>query len=119
VLWQLPENFHRDLERLAAALQALPRGRHALEFRHPSWFTPEVYALLRERDAALVIGDHPERRFQSFERTASCAAYFTAPLGLLHEVTGDATYLAAAEAQLEAVLARRSARIYVTEVPLS
>jgi len=70
VLWQLPETFHRDEERLAAALQALPAGRHAFEFRHQSWFTPEVYALLRERDAALVIGDHPERRFQTFERTA-------------------------------------------------
>ena len=70
VLWQLPENFHRDDERLAAALRALPRGRHAFEFRHASWFAPEVYELLRSRDAALVIGDHPERRFQTFEPTA-------------------------------------------------
>ena len=29
-----------------------------------------VIELLRSRDAALVIGDHPERRFQTFERTA-------------------------------------------------
>jgi uncharacterized protein YecE (DUF72 family) len=70
VLWQLPENFHRDDDRLAGALQALPAGRHAFEFRHSSWFAPEVYELLRAHDAALVIGDHPERRFQTFERTA-------------------------------------------------
>jgi uncharacterized protein YecE (DUF72 family) len=70
VLWQLPENFHRDDERLADALSDLPPGRHAFEFRHPSWFQPEVYELLREHDAALVIGDHPDRPFQSHERTA-------------------------------------------------
>jgi uncharacterized protein YecE (DUF72 family) len=70
VLWQLPENFHRDDERLASALGELPPGRHAFEFRHPSWFAPEVYALLREHQAALVIGDHPARSFQSYEATA-------------------------------------------------
>jgi uncharacterized protein YecE (DUF72 family) len=70
VLWQLPESFHRDDDRLAGALQALPPGRHAFEFRHASWFVPEVYRVLRRHDAALVIGDHPQRRFQSLERTA-------------------------------------------------
>ncbi len=69
VLWQLPETFHCDQERLAVALAALPAGRHAFEFRHASWFVPEVYALLREHDAALVIGDHPDRPFQSHETT--------------------------------------------------
>jgi uncharacterized protein YecE (DUF72 family) len=70
VLWQLPENFHRDDERLVSALAELPSGRHALELRHPSWFVPEVYDLLREHDVALVIGDHPDRPFQSWEATA-------------------------------------------------
>jgi uncharacterized protein YecE (DUF72 family) len=70
VLWQLPENFHRDDGRLAAALAALPGGRHCFEFRHPSWFAPDVYELLRERGVALVVGDHPARPFQSFELTA-------------------------------------------------
>ena len=31
---------------------------------------PEVYALLREHGVALVIGDHPQRPFQSHEITA-------------------------------------------------
>jgi uncharacterized protein YecE (DUF72 family) len=70
VLWQLPANFRRDDERLASALEQLPRGRHCFEFRDESWFAPDVYALLRERGIALVIGDHPERPFQGHELTA-------------------------------------------------
>jgi uncharacterized protein YecE (DUF72 family) len=69
VLWQLPENFHRNDERLEAALAALPEGRHCFEFRHASWFDPDVYALLCAHGAALVIGDHPERPFQARELT--------------------------------------------------
>ncbi len=71
LLWQLPPNFRRDDERLAAALARLPRGeRHAFEFREASWFHPDVYELLREHDVALVIGDRPEvHAFQSHELT--------------------------------------------------
>jgi len=61
LLWQLPPNFKRDDARLAAALEQLPRSeRHAFEFRHESWFHDDVYALLRQHDVALVIGDRPE-----------------------------------------------------------
>src|SRR5207249_12322011 len=67
VLWQLPANFHRDDERLQAALDKLPPGRHCFEFRDPSWFTDAVYEQLRAHDVALVIGDHPERPFQAHE----------------------------------------------------
>ena len=70
VLWQLPATFHRDDDRLRNALAALPGGRHAFEFRHESWFVPEVYELLRVHRSALVIGDHPERPFQTHELTA-------------------------------------------------
>jgi uncharacterized protein YecE (DUF72 family) len=69
VLWQLPENFHRDDDRLRNALDNLPPGRHAFEFRHPSWFDEAVYSMLRERDVALVIGDAPTRPFQTYELT--------------------------------------------------
>jgi uncharacterized protein YecE (DUF72 family) len=69
ILWQLPENFHRDDARLAEALAQLPPGRHAFEFRHKSWFVPEVEALLREHGVALVVGDSPERPFQTLTRT--------------------------------------------------
>ena len=70
VLWQLPESFHRNDDRLAAALAALPAGRHCFEFRHPSWFVDSVYELLRAHGAALVIGDAPKRPFQTHELTA-------------------------------------------------
>jgi uncharacterized protein YecE (DUF72 family) len=70
VLWQLPPTFKRDDERLAHALAQLPPGRHAFEFREPSWFVDEVYALLREHSAALVIGDDPRRPFQTHILTA-------------------------------------------------
>jgi len=61
ILWQLPPNFHRDDDRLAGALAALPTGRHAFEFRHASWFVDDVYAQLREHNVALVIGDESSR----------------------------------------------------------
>jgi uncharacterized protein YecE (DUF72 family) len=62
LLWQLPANFTRDDERLATALGQLPREhRHAFEFRDPSWFHDDVYALLREHDVAAVIADDARR----------------------------------------------------------
>jgi uncharacterized protein YecE (DUF72 family) len=70
LLWQLPEQFHRDDDRLAAALEALPPGRHSFEFRHESWFVPQVEKLLRSHEAALVVGDDPKRPFQTHSRTA-------------------------------------------------
>jgi uncharacterized protein YecE (DUF72 family) len=70
VLWQLPGTFRRDDDRLADAIGRLPEGRHCFEFRHESWFVPEVYDLLRSHGVALVIGDHPARPFQSHELTA-------------------------------------------------
>jgi len=60
-LWQLPESSHRNVERLDGALKALPDGRHAFEFRHASWFTAEVYGLLRSHRVALVISDEASR----------------------------------------------------------
>lgn len=70
LLWQLPPGFSRDDERLAAALDLISDRRNAVELRHPSWFAKDVYALLSERGAALVIADHPERAFQTRTLTA-------------------------------------------------
>jgi uncharacterized protein YecE (DUF72 family) len=61
VLWQLPENFERDDDLLAAALAELPRARHCFEFRHPSWFVPTVRELLAASGASLAIGDDKRR----------------------------------------------------------
>jgi uncharacterized protein YecE (DUF72 family) len=73
VLWQLPENFHRDDARLEGWLALLDSGRdirHTIEFRHKSWFVPEVMDALRSRGVALTIGDHPARPFQTHDFTA-------------------------------------------------
>jgi uncharacterized protein YecE (DUF72 family) len=69
VLWQLPGTFRRDDERLGNALAKLPPGRHCFEFRHESWFVPEVISMLRAHGVALVIGDDPRRPFQTHELT--------------------------------------------------
>jgi uncharacterized protein YecE (DUF72 family) len=70
-LWQLPANFHRDDERLAAALDLFPPGRHAFEPRHESWYCDEVAALLRERDVAFVVADDKRRPLPPAPVTAS------------------------------------------------
>src|SRR3954465_2293523 len=62
LLWQPPPNFQRDDERLANALAEFPDGlRHAVEFRHSTWFHDDVYALLREHGVATVLA-HDARR---------------------------------------------------------
>jgi uncharacterized protein YecE (DUF72 family) len=75
LLWQLPPTFRRADARLADALGELPRElRHAIEFRHESWFADEVMALLREHGVALVIADGPKvRTFQRHELTSDFA----------------------------------------------
>jgi uncharacterized protein YecE (DUF72 family) len=71
VLFQLPPFQQKDLPRLAGFLGELPRGlAAAFEFRHASWFDTDVYAALRERDAALVIADTDERGATPVEPTA-------------------------------------------------
>ena len=76
VLWQLPPTFRRDDDRLGAWLEALerfPPARHAVEFRHESWFVPEVLGLLHTFNAAFVIGDDPRRLSWPLEVTADFA----------------------------------------------
>jgi len=60
VLWQLPQNFRRNLERLAGfvrTLRAWRRVRHAIEFRHPSWFDADVAACLAAHRVAVCQSD--------------------------------------------------------------
>ncbi len=86
VLWQLPPRMRFDPARLGGFLAMLPRTtgaaaelatrhderlegraltqvdadrplRHALEVRHPSFACPELVALLRAQDVALVVAD--------------------------------------------------------------
>lgn len=56
ILFQLPPRWRVNTERLATFLNVLPRDhRYAFEFREHTWFTEDVYRLLREHNAALCI----------------------------------------------------------------
>ena len=70
ILWQLPPNFKRDDKRLEQWLEALPPGRHCVEFRHETWFEPAVYGILYAHGVALAIGDDPRRVAVPHELTA-------------------------------------------------
>ncbi|MBL8140285.1 MAG: DUF72 domain-containing protein [Acidobacteria bacterium] len=62
LLFQLPPNLKCDLARFDTFLGWLPRDlRIAFEFRNDSWFDPEVYARLRDRNLALCLADSAER----------------------------------------------------------
>jgi uncharacterized protein YecE (DUF72 family) len=59
VLFQLPPNFQADADRLSAFLRMLPRKRrYSFEFRHPSWYAPQIIRILAERNICLCVSDH-------------------------------------------------------------
>ena len=61
VLLQLPPNFKRDDDRLKTFLEQVPQtARWALEFRHESWYVPEVEELLRHHCVSWVAADTDE-----------------------------------------------------------
>jgi uncharacterized protein YecE (DUF72 family) len=61
ILWQLPPSLHRDLERLDEFLTGLPESvRHAVEFRHESWWEDETAEVLSRHGAAFVCISHPK-----------------------------------------------------------
>jgi uncharacterized protein YecE (DUF72 family) len=89
-LWQLPDSYRFDADRMDAFMRSLPRTslaaeavaerhdhrlrrgaltkaaanvryRHAFEVRHPSYFCEEFYALLRKHRCAFVIADSAGR----------------------------------------------------------
>ena len=75
LLFQLPPNLKVDVALFDAFLETFPpRVRAAFEFRHASWFSPEIFDRLRARDLALCIADS-EKLSTPVEMTASYA-YF-------------------------------------------
>jgi uncharacterized protein YecE (DUF72 family) len=65
LLFQLPPNFKADSQRLAdflgaSALKNSGATPIAFEFRHESWFTEEIYSVLREHNAALCVAESDE-----------------------------------------------------------
>lgn len=60
ILWQLPPSLRQDLSLLQRFLELLPSGvRHAVEFRHQSWWSEETTGLLSRYRAAFVAISHP------------------------------------------------------------
>ncbi len=60
ILWQLPPSLHKNLGLLDNFLAGLPESvRHAVEFRHESWWDEEVESVLRRHNAAFVAVSHP------------------------------------------------------------
>jgi uncharacterized protein YecE (DUF72 family) len=61
VLFQLPPFLKRDVPKLRGFLARLP-AQHtaAFEFRDPSWFDDEVYALLERAGAALCLSERED-----------------------------------------------------------
>ena len=58
VLFQLPPFLKCDLALLRDFLSPLPRSlRFTFEFRHASWFNEQVYAALKEHNAALCLAE--------------------------------------------------------------
>lgn len=58
VLFQLPPNMKKDLDRLRTFLDFLPADRRfTIEFRNSTWFEDDVLDALRARNVALTITD--------------------------------------------------------------
>jgi len=71
VLFQLPPNMKKDLERLEAFLQVLPASTPAaFEFRHPTWFEDDVIELLRRYQRTLCVADTDELPANHIDKTA-------------------------------------------------
>ena len=61
ILFQLPPFLKANKEVLETALKVLPETyKYAFEFRHESWFTPEIYDILKKYNVALVMADSPD-----------------------------------------------------------
>jgi uncharacterized protein YecE (DUF72 family) len=60
VLYQLPPQLQKNIARLTGFLAALPDKKtikHAIEFRHPSWYDEEVFEALDRTNVALCLHD--------------------------------------------------------------
>jgi uncharacterized protein YecE (DUF72 family) len=79
LLFQLPPNFAADRDRLAnfLSLQELHSQSApalAFEFRHTSWFSDQIYALLREHNVALCVAESDDLTTPNL-RTATHRCY--------------------------------------------
>jgi uncharacterized protein YecE (DUF72 family) len=68
ILYQLPPDLQRNDDRLRSFVATLPsatvdpsgkqrRLQHVVEFRHPSWYVPEIYDVLKAHGVSLCLHD--------------------------------------------------------------
>src|SRR5437016_8088241 len=63
VVWQLPAFLKKDMQRLETFVKTLRHWkstRHAIEFRHKSWFDNEVAECLERHTVAVCMSDAPD-----------------------------------------------------------
>jgi uncharacterized protein YecE (DUF72 family) len=63
VVWQLPASFKKNIARLDKFLRILRHWegtRHAIEFRHKTWFDDEVAECLMKHAVAVCMSDAPD-----------------------------------------------------------
>ena len=63
VVWQLPASSKKNIERLSKFMKILrcwKSARHAIEFRHKSWFDNEVAECLSDHAVAVCMSDAPD-----------------------------------------------------------
>jgi uncharacterized protein YecE (DUF72 family) len=61
ILFQLPPNMKKDVERLNTFLDRLPtERRYTVEFRHESWFEPDTFDALRNHNVAMCAIEQPD-----------------------------------------------------------
>ncbi|MFH0351717.1 MAG: DUF72 domain-containing protein, partial [Chromatiales bacterium] len=71
VLFQLPPFLKKDLPRLTEFLGLLPKEhRAAFEFRNESWFSDDVYNVLRSTGTALVLSEREDNEPPPLVETA-------------------------------------------------
>ena len=71
MLFQLPPNMKKDLQRLENFLTLLPASTPAaFEFRHPTWFDDDVLALLRSQNRPVVVSDTDDLPATHIDKTA-------------------------------------------------
>lgn len=80
LLFQLPPNFKADAALLSdflaiPALQASGTTPIAFEFRHESWFSEEIYAVLRQYNAALCIAESDDLVTPEVQTSTSHSCY--------------------------------------------
>lgn len=74
MLWQLPGSLHKDISKLEKLCTLLNHPLdHIFEFRHPSWFTEDIFTLLSEHNIGYCMVSAPGGIPEIARATASTA----------------------------------------------